>query len=116
MQRYRASGARPVLGCPSITSLGPTPAPPRHPPSPRPAGVLLLSLLCAASIYTSYLLAVLHELPNGTRLNTYKEMGEALLGMCGAARCETCFQLRLADALPLLLPMNFKFSRTWLSC
>ncbi|PRW51175.1 Lysine histidine transporter 1 [Chlorella sorokiniana] len=45
-----------------------------------PAGLLLLSLLCAASLYTSYLLAALHELPNGTRLNTYKEMGEALLG------------------------------------
>lgn len=42
--------------------------------------MLLLSLLCAASIYTSYLLAELHELPNGARLNTYKEMGEALLG------------------------------------
>ena len=51
--------------------------------------MLLLTLLCAASIYTSYLLAALHELPNGTRLNTYKEMGEALLGECAIENLHT---------------------------
>lgn len=60
--------------------LRPAPATPPAPPARRPAGLLLLSLLCAASIYTSYLLAALHETPTGERLNTYREMGEALLG------------------------------------
>ena len=36
----------------------------------RPAGLLLLTLLCGFSIYTSYLLAALHETPGGERLNT----------------------------------------------
>eukprot|EP00887_Chlorella_sp_A99_P007119 scaffold2.g7119.t1 len=31
-------------------------------------------------IYTSYLLAALHEQPQGVRLNTYREMGEMILG------------------------------------
>lgn len=46
----------------------------------RAAGLLLLSALCCASVYTSYLLAALHETPSGRRLNTYREMGEVLLG------------------------------------
>lgn len=46
----------------------------------RPAGLLVLTLLCGASIYTSYLLAALHETPYGERLNTYRQMGEVLLG------------------------------------
>jgi hypothetical protein len=37
-------------------------------------------MLCGFSIYTSWLLASLHEAPNGERLNTYREMGEAILG------------------------------------
>jgi hypothetical protein len=41
---------------------------------------VLLTLLCGFSIYTSWLLASLHEAPNGERLNTYREMGEAILG------------------------------------
>lgn len=44
------------------------------------AGLLLLTLLCGFSIYTSYLLAALHEAPGGERLNTYREMGAAILG------------------------------------
>ena len=49
----------------------------------------LMSPLC--SIYTSYLLAAMHEQPDGTRLNTYREIGEAILGKsswwCGLEGC-----------------------------
>ncbi|KAI3427219.1 hypothetical protein D9Q98_007154 [Chlorella vulgaris] len=44
------------------------------------AGLSLLTLLCGFSIYTSYLLAALHETPNGDRLNTYRAMGAEILG------------------------------------
>ena len=64
------------LACPYAHGSFPAP----HCPPHRPAGLLLLTLLCGFSIYTSYLLAALHEAPNGERLNTYREMGEALLG------------------------------------
>jgi amino acid permease len=43
-------------------------------------GLLTLTLLCAASIYTSYLLSELHEDPSGRRHNTYREIGEAVWG------------------------------------
>ena len=37
----------------------------------------------ARSVYTSYLLAAMHEHRGGVRLNTYRQMGEALLGEKG---------------------------------
>lgn len=43
------------------------------------AGLTTLTLLCAASIYTSYLLAELHEYED-RRLNSYREIGEAVWG------------------------------------
>ena len=44
-------------------------------------GLITLSTLCAASIYTSHLLALLHEDPDGERRhNTYREIGEAVWG------------------------------------
>ncbi len=43
------------------------------------AGLTTLTLLCTASMYTSYLLAALHEL-HGRRLNTYREVAEAVWG------------------------------------
>jgi len=42
-------------------------------------GLLTLSTLCLFSIYTSYLLSQLHEV-YGVRLNTYREIGEAVWG------------------------------------
>ena len=68
----------PPIAGPRVTS----PPRPARPPrlACRPAGLLLLTVLCGFSIYTSYLLAALHEAPNGERLNTYREMGEAILG------------------------------------
>ena len=45
-------------------------------------GLAMLTLFCTASIYTSYLLSALHERPgSGVRLNTYRQMGEAILGV-----------------------------------
>lgn len=45
------------------------------------AGTITLTLLTAASIYTSYLLAALHERgAPGRRLNDYQAMGRAVLG------------------------------------
>ncbi|KAG7667163.1 hypothetical protein KSW81_000904 [Nannochloris sp. 'desiccata'] len=44
-------------------------------------GLFLLASLCAISIYTSHLLAHLHEDPDGDkRYNTYREIGEAVWG------------------------------------
>lgn len=42
-------------------------------------GLTMLTLFTLSSIYTSYLLAALHE-HEGRRLNTYRELGEAILG------------------------------------
>ena len=44
------------------------------------AGPLLLALSCATSLYTSYLLACLHQDSSGTRHNSYLELGRAVLG------------------------------------
>ena len=44
------------------------------------AGPLLLALSCATSLYTSYLLACLHQDSSGTRYNSYLELGRAVLG------------------------------------
>lgn len=66
-------------GCPPAHARACPPAP-RAARGRRAAGLLLLSALCCASVYTSYLLAALHETPSGRRLNTYREMGEVLLG------------------------------------
>ena len=71
-----------LLSCASMTHAPPPPRLSRR----RAVGLLLLSLLCCASIYTSYLLAALHETPSGQRLNTYREMGEVLLGERRGAR------------------------------
>ncbi|KAL4442421.1 hypothetical protein ABPG77_005005 [Micractinium sp. CCAP 211/92] len=60
-----------------------------------PAGLLLLTLLCGFSIYTSYLLAAMHETPSGERLNTYREMGEALLGPRKGRLLVACVQYTL---------------------
>lgn len=43
-------------------------------------GVLALAITLAASLFTSYLLAVLHEEPDGTRHNRYVDLGTAVLG------------------------------------
>ena len=43
-------------------------------------GLTALTLLTAASIYTSYLLAALHECATPHRLNDYQAMGRAILG------------------------------------
>ena len=44
------------------------------------AGLLFLGLCFMTSLYTSYLLAALHEGPDGTRRNRYKDLGQAVLG------------------------------------
>lgn len=64
-----------------------------------PAGLLLLTMLCGFSIYTSYLLAALHEAPNGERLNTYREMGEAILGPRKGRLLVGCVQYTLMVGL-----------------
>ena len=46
-------------------------------------GPLLLTLSCATSLYTSYLLACLHQDAHGTRHNSYLELGRAVLGTPG---------------------------------
>ena len=43
-------------------------------------GLVSLTLLCGISLYTSYLLAELHEDGN-IRLNTYREIGQHVWGM-----------------------------------
>eukprot|EP00891_Asterochloris_glomerata_P003121 jgi/Astpho2/3121/Aster-x1124 len=43
-------------------------------------GLLFLGLCFMTSLYTSYLLAALHEGPDGTRRNRYKDLGQAILG------------------------------------
>ena len=43
-------------------------------------GLLFLGLCFMTSLYTSYLLAALHEGPDGTRRNRYKDLGQAVLG------------------------------------
>ena len=44
------------------------------------AGFLFLGLCFMTSLYTSYLLAALHEGPDSTRRNRYKDLGQAVLG------------------------------------
>ena len=43
-------------------------------------GFVFLGLCFMTSLYTSYLLAALHEGPDGTRRNRYKDLGQAILG------------------------------------
>ena len=52
-------------------------------------GLTMLTVFCGASMYTSYLLAALHEGRAGQRRNTYRELGQEVLGaLCRAAlRC-----------------------------
>ncbi len=58
-----------VLGLPaSLARLGPAP------------GLAALSALGAASVYTSWQLAQLHEHSSGRRLNSYRELGQAAWG------------------------------------
>ncbi len=44
-------------------------------------GVIALAITLAASLYTAYLLAALHEEPDGTRHNRYVDLGRAMIGM-----------------------------------
>ena len=44
-------------------------------------GVIALVTTLAASLYTAYLLAALHEEADGTRHNRYVDLGRAILGM-----------------------------------
>lgn len=44
-------------------------------------GTFALTLTLAASLYTAYLLAALHEEPDGTRHDRYVDLGVAILGM-----------------------------------
>lgn len=44
------------------------------------AGVFALIATLAVSLYTAYLLAALHEEPDGTRHNRYVDLGRAILG------------------------------------
>ena len=43
-------------------------------------GVIALAVTLAASLYTAYLLAALHEEPDGTRHNRYVDLGRAIIG------------------------------------
>ncbi len=43
-------------------------------------GVIALAVTLAASLYTAYLLAALHEEPDGTRHNRYVDLGRAMIG------------------------------------
>lgn len=62
-------------------AAGPVPLRTRCPGRPRAATTKPLPTTnLFRSIYTSYLLAAMHEQPNGERLNTYREIGEAVLG------------------------------------
>lgn len=44
-------------------------------------GIVALTVTLAASLYTAYMLAALHEEPDGTRHNRYVDLGVAVLGM-----------------------------------
>lgn len=57
-----------VLGLPyAIASLG------------LAGGLIALTVACIVSLYCSYLLASLHQI-NGKRYNSYRELGEGILG------------------------------------
>lgn len=45
-------------------------------------GLILLALSMAISLYTSYLLAALHQDESGSRRDTYIDLAKAILGSC----------------------------------
>ena len=53
-------------------------------------GPLLLVASCLTSLYTSYLLAALHQTEGGTRYNTYPELGRGCLGVGLASGTWAC--------------------------
>ena len=55
-------------------------------------GLVCLAACTILSLYCSHLLADFHELPDGTRLNRYRDLGRCVLG-------------GLTIALPSLLPL-----------
>lgn len=44
-------------------------------------GLLFLTFCTFVSLYCAHLLAELHEAPDGTRYNRYKDLGQAVLGI-----------------------------------
>lgn len=69
-------------------------------------GLVFLSLAFVASLYTSWLLAALHEEPDGRRHNRYVDLGVAVLGalhLPSQAACSTRWQLAWPPAVSVLV-------------
>jgi amino acid permease len=86
-----------VLGLPyAIAALG------------LPGGVLALLLACVVSLWCSYLLAALHQI-DGRRYNSYRSLGEAVLGPVWGFWAVAPFQVSEHPKAPHL--WNAGFSR-----
>ena len=70
-------------------------------------GLLFLATCFVTSLYTSSLLAALHEAPDGTRRNRYKDLGKAIFGEPAAWRLQPpgCGQAG-ACKLRVLVPLD----------
>ena len=53
-------------------------------------GPLLLVCTCLTSLYTSFILAAMHQTETGARYNSYPELGRGLLGACLLPSCACC--------------------------
>lgn len=79
-------------------------------------GLVCLGACTALSLYCSHLLADFHELPDGTRLNRYRDLGRSVLGnpppspwvfgndVCCCIRVLQSIQICLYRPLPVLPP------------